>query len=113
MPNATTTKEEFFLLIFEVEGKNKGEKGHKNVCDVFDEIREQLSKIKNKKEFAYDEMRYGNKGCMLIMLKTCDAEKNLRNFLEKLEGIRLLDLHVLDTLLQTPFDEFIKLSSPK
>lgn len=107
MTGKVKREDEFFLLVFETGSEDKSTK-LKSVCEVFDEIGEQLREMIAVNEYIYETMRYANRGCMLIMLNTYDAEKKLRGALGKIKGIKLLDLHKLDELLRTTFDEFIK-----
>lgn len=103
MGKITERPEEVFLVMFESE----------HVCEVFDEIRKQLPQMRGEREFGYDEMRYGNKGCMLIILKTANARSKLENILKSMRGVKLIDIHVLDTLLKTSFKEFVENISKK
>lgn len=97
MGKITERAEEVFLVVFESE----------HVCEVFREIRKQLPQMKGEKEFEYDEMEYDNKGCILIILKTANAKSKLENILKDMKDFRLINIHVLDALLKTTFEDFV------
>ena len=95
--------EEAFLVAFESE----------NVGKVFEEICKQFPQMKGDKEFEYEKMECGNKGCMPIKLKTANAKSKLVDILKSLKDVRLIDMYTLDTLIKTPFEEFVKNISKK
>lgn len=78
---------ETFVVVLEPE------KGH--ICELFDRVRDELRKASKTtvKAYEYDEMRYGNQGCLLITLETSkDCWEILEDILKHARGIRRFDV---------------------
>lgn len=94
--------ETFFIML-------EPERGH--ICELFDVVYGQLDLFVEHgsayRSYRSDEMRLGNRGCLLItLLSKGDGEKTLRDILKKTTGIKGIYMCPFDTCL-TAFNEFV------